>query len=75
MVYVVNYAHEIIIIILIKYLGCQNHGTLIGFWDLILLNRKKINELVAKCTHVIVFSSTLFPSVLSLPPSDMYYIL
>jgi len=55
MVYVVNYAHEIIIIILIKYLGCQNHGTLIGFWDLILLNRKKINELVAKCTHVIVF--------------------
>jgi hypothetical protein len=56
MVYVVNYAHEIIII-LIKYLGCQNHGTLIGFWDLIyfIKQKNKINELVAKCTHVIVF--------------------
>jgi len=40
MVYVVNYAHEIIII-LIKYLGCQNHGTLIGFWDLIYLIKQK----------------------------------
>lgn len=39
MVYVVNYAHEIII--LIKYLGCQNHGTLIGFWDLIYLIKQK----------------------------------
>lgn len=75
MVYVVNYAHEIIIIILIKYLGCQNHGTLIGFWDLILLNRKRLMSWWLNALMLLFFSSTLFPSVLSLPPSDMYYIL
>jgi hypothetical protein len=69
MVYVVNYAHEIIII-LIKYLGCQNHGTLIGFWDLIYFIKQKIRLMSwwLNALMLLFFSSTLFPSVLSLPP-------
>jgi len=71
MVYVVNYAHEIIILINNYWVVKSRHvDWYLGF---------KLNTYLSWWLNALMllffFSSTLFPSVLSLPPSLIYVLL